>query len=150
MREFFQGWRRKAGLTTLAMALLLFTAWMRSYVFRDRVFFPGQQYCQTITSHGGSILWDQWLNPGKFDSLPIEFTSFKDLFTDCYPGEDIEVEWRMDWAGFAFGKANPISDRMAWWIVPYWALVLPLTLLSAWLLLIKPRPAKSAKESSHA
>ena len=30
------------------------------------------------------------------------------------------------------------------------AFVLPLTLLSAWLLLIKPRPAKSAKESSRA
>jgi hypothetical protein len=34
--------------------------------------------------------------------------------------------------------------------VPYWRLVLPLTLLSAWLLLIKPRPAKPAKESNRA
>jgi hypothetical protein len=28
--------------------------------------------------------------------------------------------------------------------VPYWSLVLPLTLLSAWLILVKPRKAKPA------
>ncbi len=32
-------------------------------------------------------------------------------------------------------------------IVPYWSLVLPLTLLSAWLILAKPRKAKAATVS---
>ena len=150
MGDFFKGWRRKAGLVTLAMALLLTVAWMRSYGVRDEISIPGHQYGQSIESFGGGVCWQRWSNSsGPLDDLSIELKSYKDVPTASYPWEDLEVEWRRDWAGFRFGAATftwklsnqTFSDRMELWTVPYWSLVLPLTLLSAWLILAKPRKA---------
>lgn len=64
---------------------------------------------------------------------------------DPFLGQD--VEWRFDWAGFTAGaaqnrfRAPPL--RIDLHCVPYWAIVIPLTMLSAWLLLSKPRQAKT-------
>ena len=105
MGEFFRGWRRKAGLATLAMALLLMAGWMRSYMNQEYVYVHRTPSHYKIISYDGRLRW--------------------------------------------------VRDEMSYrqyelWSVPYWSLVLPLTLLSAWLILIKPRPAKSAKESNRA
>jgi hypothetical protein len=50
------------------------------------------------------------------------------------------------WHGPGFGVGEPTSQlqsdwgfRCRYWIIPYWSIVIPLTLLSAWLLLSKPR-----------
>ena len=101
MREFFQGWRRKAGLATLAIALALTVGWVNSY------------------SHGFNVKVESVDGIVTIDTLSIP-------------------------------EGVAINGQYLCWYVPYWFIVLPLTLLSAWLLLIKPRPAKSAKESSHA
>ena len=45
--------------------------------------------------------------------------------------------------GFHFAKSTidpPDRGNLAIWIIPYWSIVIPLTLLSAWLLLSKQRP----------
>ena len=123
MREFFQGWRRKAGLATLAMACLLTVAWMRSFVIGDRL----QVASHFLISAGGGVEW--------------QFDRTGDL-----------IDWTSapvdpDGIFFLFRMGSQIRRTI---YLSYWSLVLPLTLLSAWLLLIKPRPAKSAKESSHA
>ena len=64
-------------------------------------------------------------------------------------GDDDEIEWQLKWCGFEFGVASRFVEqrRVQRWTIPYLPLVLPLALLSAWLILVKPRPAKSAKES---
>ena len=41
--------------------------------------------------------------------------------------------------------SNSEEERFTFIVVPYWSIVLPLTSLSAWLLLSKPRPTKRAE-----
>ena len=55
-----------------------------------------------------------------------------------------EVEWQWDWAGFTFGAEQfrpgvmPLH-RLEIYAIPYWSIVIPLALLSAYLILWKPR-----------
>ena len=148
MREFFRGWRRKAGLVTLTMACVLTVAWMRSYVIHDAVLIPAQGGHAGIESHGGSLTWFRWSDSKP--SLSIEWIS-QDAAIESDPWDQFDIEWRFDLLGVICGvgtvKHAP-SDKLAFCMTPYWSLVLPLTLLSAWLILIKPWPAKSAKESN--
>lgn len=44
-----------------------------------------------------------------------------------------------------YGDAKGPQLRLTYFTIPYWAIVLPVTLLSAWLLLSKLRPAKSSE-----
>lgn len=53
--------------------------------------------------------------------------------TDLFLGE---VLFHWEWMGFAKGECSTMFVRL--WTVPYWSIVIPLTLLSAYLLLIKP------------
>lgn len=59
---------------------------------------------------------------------------------DIFPTHSIDWRWRA-W-GFGLGRCDHHSapSTLIVWVVPYWAVVLLLTLLSAWLLLSKPRP----------
>ena len=97
MGDFFKGWRRKAGVVTLAMAMLLTDAWIRSISTRDSV---------------GFRLFGKW---------------------NVAASEEQSLQW---------GAEVPSTILWNVWTVPYWSIVLPLTLLSAWLILAKPRNAK--------
>jgi hypothetical protein len=64
--------------------------------------------------------------------LPRSLDSYLDL-------ANLKCVWRG--FGFAVGELNvPSADRFnhTIWIIPYWSLLIPLTSLSAWLLLAKP------------
>ena len=109
----------------LAMACVLTVWWMRSYtVVGEAVWFGIGTRQQMMVSLAGRISWK---------SYPVS-------------GEAV-------WAVRSYGKSDPMLSEiwldLKWsslsgWSVPYWSLVLPLTLLSAWLILIKPRKAKGA------
>ena len=112
------------------MALLLMAGWMRSYVIQDVLSIYDNQSRRLVVSFNGQLNWER-------------LTPFVSLQTSPMP----VVRWR------TFPFNNPVgwrNSKAALWTVPYWPFVLPLTLLSAYLLLIKPRPAKSAKESNRA
>lgn len=112
--EFFDGWRRKTGCVTLMMALLLMALWVRSDLLVDHVFVRGNVF----SSNGGCLVWD-WQSWG----LP----------------EANITAWQTD-------KASPFDED--WYVgrngvrFPYWAVVVPLTILSADLILRKPATAK--------
>ncbi len=110
MGEFFKGWRRKAGLVTLAMALLLTVAWMRSCVTSDVIISHSQMPSTSFESCDGGLCCFQWTDTST--------------------------------------AAQHRTSRQTLYFIPYWSLVLPLTLLSAWLLLVKPRKAKAATGST--
>lgn len=69
--------------------------------------------------------------------------------------EDGSVHWHLQLSDFDFGlmdseclsqvpgKAN-WTRREGIWQIPYWSIVIPLSLLSAWLLLSKPRSTRLA------
>lgn len=153
MGEFFKGWRRKAGLVTLAVALVLMVAWNRSYAIVDQVWIEdaGDQAFHTVVSLQGRLGWVRTIAPRRsmrMDWDSEDLAEFADTdFYDEWSKELYAIERRIEWAGFRFGAAleTPLFHLkpMVCAFIPYWALILPLTLLSAWLLLTKPRKAKS-------
>ena len=154
MREFFRGWRRKAGLATLAMALLLMTGWMRSYVIRDVVcVWASQSVYSAISVHGG-VLLSRSTDDDITQPFDVDWDSADaSLFSEWSLNNDAEMDLFCCRCGFFVGVCsyrNVLGHPRVSVIFSYSLFVQPLTLISAWLLLIKPRPAKSAKESSHA
>jgi hypothetical protein len=115
VREFFRGWRRKAGLLMLAMALLLTAAWMKSCRYYDRVRIQTDSACYCVQSMNGTVcMWrgsGRWFAGGAFGWSSVEIIDWSPIPTDGY--------------------------------FQYWKLVLPLTLLSGYLILWKPRKAKA-------
>ena len=155
MREFFQGWRRKAGLVTLAMACVLATVWMRSQSKADCVVLPiGKSVLCNFASDqfGLRFVWtNRFPNPSSFStnwtSQPLDRLPKR---TRPLDENSPSYEWNVCGVHFGSDEVNLSRMHFGVCVVPYCHVVLPLTLLSAWLLLIKPRPAKSAKESSRA
>ena len=122
MREVFKGWRRKVGVVTLVMALILMAAWLRSFAIRDTLRIPTQESSHYFRSVTGSLQWR------RFDSTAngIAWRSYTPAERESAP------RWeKWDWSDWMF------EDYA--WIIPYWSIVIPLTLLSAYLLLWKPR-----------
>ena len=104
MRDFFRGWKRRAGVATLMMACLFAAGWV------------------------GSL---------DLDEFPVLWSHHVD--------EETYYEARMWKAGIHFAKFTLTERNESFTLygassitVWYWAIVLPLTLLSAWLLLSKP------------
>ncbi|MBS0201252.1 MAG: hypothetical protein JSS49_00025 [Planctomycetes bacterium] len=146
MREFFKGWRRKLGCVTLLMACMVVAAWLRSGIRYD--FFDlniaGMTY--RLGLHGGNLRFIKqgpsaskqlvsW-NTGELQELlPYQPGQSRD------PWDGIAVDWRWDWNEFHAGAGQYPGGRLSHtcFIIPYWSLTVPLTLLSASLLLWKPR-----------
>ncbi len=134
MREFFHGWRRKAGCVTLVLALVFMGAWLRSYIVEDRLAFTTGDFRHAISSFQGRVGWDRWL-----DSPP-----------------SVGVAWSSEWRNLNMPirarpthfKARPgsILGKLQFEsrAVPYWPFAIPLTLLSAYLILWKPRKRVAA------
>ena len=156
MGEFFKGWRRKIGLVTLALAMVLMCGWFRSYSASDWLsIHTGEFTIQSLASMDCSLVW------GGIDGRESKFVPNIHMW---HTGEAISIDddrlhkdgrQRFRWLGFEvvdFYEEYYVGDmqpplatvRSTIWIFPYWSLVLPLTLLSAWLILMKPRKAKGS------
>lgn len=138
MHTFFHGWRRKTGCVTLVMALGVSVLWGRSYLIRDEIHIPRpSRFYAVDSSHGG-----------------VQLESYRQAFADRFAWThhridrsepfgslifDGDIYWTF--AGFAFhsGQYLPFNEPYSIWRVPYWALLLPLTLLSAYLILHNAR-----------
>ena len=159
MREFFLGWKRKVGVVMLVMALIAMGGWLRGQSYWDYFF---------ISSHsgnnGGSLHFHssrQGLTWGKvehfIDATTYSASSFR-VFRDTQPIDQLvlshmemmdgpeTIDWRWKWGGFDFGKWEGAQEiNVSYWSVPYYSIVVPLTLLSAFLLLSKTRPSTPIK-----
>ena len=148
--EFFNGWQRKAGLALLVMALLVLSGWYRSHRFKDVI---------SIYSDDNTVHWlvsstDElrWIRLHSFHHAPIGtsrncWRTYPVTPSPLNRFAGLHTHWHWGMVGFHFGEfdsGSPPIDRRGVWIVPYWALVLPLTLLSACLILVKPQKAKAA------
>jgi hypothetical protein len=152
MREFFHGWRRKVGVLTLVMALAFAGAWLRGHRVKDVYSTRGPRtVCDTWSSSHEGIAWLRLRL-----QLPITIsTPGWRTYTVGTTGKSVEgffrnqkqaVDWRWKWLGFDFGQSQasqPIPLQMTFLTIPYWSLVLPPTLLSAYLILWKPRKRTS-------
>lgn len=125
MRELFHGRRRKAGCVTLVMACAVFMMWMRSLVIEDQIMIkpPDEwhRYVHFFESSHSVLSWTSWNSGlGRFQwrSVPV--------------GPQREVILSDEWPQYRKGLG---MRRAIQYEVPYWTLVLPLALLSAWLIL---------------
>lgn len=147
MGDFFRGWRRKIGLAVLVTALLLTVAWMRSFLVHDTLLLHCEpRWYSEILSRHGRLRWSRseqppdssatysFDGPSRWHSVDARNDRWFDPAT-----EDQRYQWQWKWYGFGIGAILPGSaaPSIRLWVVPYWLFILPLTLLSAWLLLIK-------------
>lgn len=134
MREFFKGWRRKLGCVALVMAMILIVGWMRSAVYEDVIrFWVSNDRIQMFFSSRGTLSWWGWSDVNLW---PPEIA----WWYYAIPENGIGIEFPPDVARRRYRYSEPVDrSRFACWSVPYWWLVAPLTLLSAYLILWKPR-----------
>ncbi len=167
MGNFFHCWRRKTGCVTLAVALVLTCGWVRSFFVADifLLTFPRTFYEVASDRFGISLYKRTWVDPDIF----LEWARFPQMQVQFHPGvsvprrvtgrlsmhgplSNVPAGLRWEFCGFYFGKGprpgkNGCIDPghkniVTKVIVPYWSVVLPLTVLSAYLLLMKPEKVK--------
>ncbi|MDB5348609.1 MAG: hypothetical protein JWP89_6986 [Schlesneria sp.] len=160
MRDFFYGWRRKAGCVMLGIALLFMGVWIRSrYIMETLTYISDEgRHSFSITPNG--LEWarrtgsGQYLSP-QFMNLSWETIELDDSDFESFPEPSMgwETSWNYRWCGFRSGKfqltaggpgLSILYGELARWAIPHWAMVIPLTLLSAYLILRKPRMKSQA------
>ena len=143
MGEFFIGWRRKVGIVTLLLASVFAGSWVRNRYEYDEFLIPRGRSAYGVASMGDGLNFYRFVSrPGEsawnfymFDSIDAWKSNREEI---PWSGKD-ELFWRWDWAGFHFGESRVGSRRDLNCMIPYWFLVVPSTMLSAYLLVAKPR-----------
>jgi hypothetical protein len=161
MREFFRGWRRKIGVVTLMMACVFMALWVRSQINLNVVTLPFK-YPETdslapvtidsIISRAHSVSWTRkrYVGGARLTGDPgLSYPKWSSI-SEYFERDPSQVKWRLHWCGFQICDLQKPNDEFSESNVsiPYWAVVLPLTLLSAYLLLSKPRPGKPPESTN--
>jgi hypothetical protein len=146
MRDFFYGWRRKAGVVTLVMACALTGAWLRSETEFHCFTLPANSWAHvTLVSERGSVRLVKMDAVHSLSSARWWYGTLPEIAdpSDYLEGGGIEVDWRWDLGGFTIAyyhvTEQPEIGHTAECKLPYWSIVLCVTLLSAYLILWKPR-----------
>jgi len=149
MDKSLRGWKPNAGYVTLVVVFILIGGWMRSLISTDIMqFSSGNHAFDDVTSVDQVLVWgrNRTVEPQSVVTRP-EWRSFEGASFDVFLDRlDRECSWR--WCGFGVGELKKDSSKplsLSFWSVPYWSIVLPLTLLSAYLLVSKPRPNTTVK-----
>lgn len=160
--RFFHGWRRRIGLVTLILALVFTGALVRSFQIEDKIGWEFRILGENETHYYVSSVYGRLTlkvirnkngKVGRFFCTGWQSLTAK----DDEIGDDARVsdgkiflrpEWRIRGLGFFIGGVLDPTDKyyqLEVWTVPYWSIVLPLTLVSMWLLLLKPRDSEPEK-----
>ena len=91
----------------------------------------------------GSISWIRIYDEDETPTTELKRIDFSDD-PSWHNGAflDPRIEWDFLWCGFGTGRIGGPPDRnwlKVCWVIPYWSVVVPLTILAAFLLLTKPR-----------
>ena len=158
MKELFRGWRRKFGMVTLVIACVLTAGWIRSVqscdyleihcgpacsvlVASKRCGIECQFYWKPSPGLSFEVLWGARIRR----SIPVETPRLEpndDERLVCFNPNEIVYTDRLIQLIESVRYQNQFAIR-----IPYWSAVLPLILLSAYLLLCKPRPRKPPDEA---
>lgn len=139
MREFFKGWKRKTGCVSLVLALVGLSEWISSYSFIDAIGFHWNHLTVvSLSSVRGRVVWIK--DRGTLGYvLPADPLCGRRELTESDnrdPFAGGTTKWRWRFCDIELGQASRAVEKTMV-AVPYWSIVLPLTLLSAWLLLGK-------------
>lgn len=138
MREFFRGGKRKVGVVTLLASLLFFSGWIRSLALDDEIDVSFLSWDQSILSVKNGLIWSGTRHEFTYSlfETSIDWRSTRRV---PLPPNTLSIVW-------SGGQTVHGDVRFKIGPAPYWSIVTPLTLLSAWLLLIKPRSSKPTPE----
>jgi len=132
MGEFFKGWRRNAGGVLLVLACVFMVGWVRSGFHGDVL---------QVRLPSGTIVS---VESGDYPrALPI-FIDRRTMAGDLSQSKS-QLEWDISSAPEMRFPAVSLGIAINQWFLPYWSVVIPLTLLSTYLLLINPRIAMPKK-----
>lgn len=162
MSEVFQSWRRKAGCVLLVMTIALLGTWMRSLALWDAIEFRSFGSYHVLIAEHGRLFWATenqskvLVNECKHNTLP----SSGDVL-DRWLSDSIwdKCRWQNQIAVVKYGylessiNMTQIPRKLRWCQAPFWSLVLPLTLITANLILwpgkrIKPRTTAELQVSN--
>jgi hypothetical protein len=159
MLTFFYGWRRKAGCISLVMSLLMMGVWIRSRYIMETLTYISDEGRHSFSINPNGFEWarrtgsGQYLSP-QFMNLSWETIEVDDSDFESFPEPSMgwETSWNYHCYGFRFGKfqltaglgLSLLYAELTTWTMPHWAVVIPLTLLSAYLILWKPRKKSQA------
>lgn len=140
MRQFFQGWKRKVGVVTLVIACMFVAAWVRSSHKVELVLFNKAWPHYALLSGCGQFrilkighhtIEPKGANPGI--KVVFRFHKWTPVFFEGSP----RIERFDGDAVEAFDESTGTARQLRF--ITYWSIVIPLTLISACLLLSKPR-----------
>ena len=161
MDEFFHGWRRKIGIVTLLIACVVTSEWIMSIREKNAIAFSITDTSRTQLISTDATLTLRWFG-SKFPVTNVN-ENFDILLLLVHPlvGKDSGYEsvrideptlpmagnqyhWVLLTGQFKIGSrvAKDFPLRIFVCVIPYWQIVIPLILVSAYLLLVKPRIAK--------
>jgi hypothetical protein len=151
MNDFFQGWRRKTGFATLVLAVLISAAWGLSSqvsVTIDQDLGDWQYHAHSRDGEFG--VW--WYRPNEWvRRRSVQWFWGKDRAALNFWIEANRDVCSRKFEGCSFSNQeseNQIgATDFAELTVPYWQPILPMTLLSAFLILWKPRRWESVADS---
>ena len=136
MPAFFKPWRRKIGVLTLVMACVFLGGWVRSLSIEDKVTIPIPQAASVeFLSMQSKFCLTRYSRPQRCE---WKSTPMKNVTN--HPMNLLSADWSMRFCGLRlFTNLHAYGDKTAGLLVPYWMPVVPITLLSVFLLLSKSR-----------
>ena len=139
MGEFFKGWRRKIGVVTLVMACVFAAGWIRSFTITDEIW--------TVTPNSVRYGIASWQGGVEYSKLKYVAVLKPQWGRAAQPiGGNSKRTTQSPWVFHGRIESNNGGPTHLHGLgVPYWSIVMPLTLLSAWLLFSKPRQSTSVK-----
>jgi hypothetical protein len=154
MGEFFRGWRRNLGVVTLMMTLILMGGWVRSHIYIECVILRfGDAIIFNFDSdpHGIGVVWRSLK---KDNTWPISAVWTQQLTKDS-PNYDSPLaknspshKWHFCGVHLGRGKIYFWQNDFAVCRCSYWHVIVPLTLLSAILILTRPCPPDLKQSNS--
>ena len=134
MWSFFHSWRRNAGCVALCALIAIAFLWVRSIFVWDHLLIVQGDNGHRLYFDSGGFVW-------AFDR-----GGWGGASTSWHWGIHLELtnQFTIIDSEDAFLWTIRDTEDQPYLLVYYWQLLLPLTLLSAYLLLWKPRKAKSS------
>lgn len=142
MREFFHGWRRKSGCVAMLMALMVLASWVRSRHIDDLMQFRiDDNRAEFFISSYHGLVWWRPSEAGLFSRTPPVLVSSSNARKGFDTTENAFLNCRI--AHIRYDHRDP--QRIGLILIRHGTIAIPLTLLSALLLLSKPRNSTAMK-----
>lgn len=149
----------------MTLTLLLMAGWVRSFGRLEMVHFVPRQAILGLASQDGCVRYFRYAYTSREKAvgssallavsplIRINIGWNTEKSTDsCETWTDENSKWHWHWGGFDHGTVtldNSELSEKSQGTAPYWSIVLPMTFVSAWLLLSKARkPTKPALPTS--